>query len=243
MTTETTLYKPQQAALSEALAGLEPRIDELATQVDGLVVDSETFDDAGALFAMLRAGVSAVERARKKQTGKLNEQKREIDGQFRPLRERLELLAGTVSKELGAYNARVRETQRQVEERAAAERARVAQVEAEAQRATDATESSHPESEVDSHPEPLPIERSIETAPEAVRDIQPVLGAVKRSRTPAGTVTMSIVWNFEIQDPAQLPAEFLRADEVAIGAAVRNGTRSIPGVRIYSEEVARARTR
>ncbi len=55
----TSRYTPQQAALSEALAGLEPRIDELATQVDGLVVDSETFDDAGALFAMLRAGVHA----------------------------------------------------------------------------------------------------------------------------------------------------------------------------------------
>jgi hypothetical protein len=43
------------------------------------------------------------------------------------------------------------------------------------------------------------------------------------------------VWRFEIQDAGLVPREYLTVDEKKIRAAVREGAREIPGVRIYQE--------
>lgn len=46
------------------------------------------------------------------------------------------------------------------------------------------------------------------------------------------------IWRFEIINPAAIPREYLKVDEVKIGAIVRatKGTLQIDGVRIYSED-------
>ena len=44
-------------------------------------------------------------------------------------------------------------------------------------------------------------------------------------------------WNFEIQDPNQVPNGYWVIDEAAIKADIANGVRDIPGVRIYEEGI------
>ena len=49
-------------------------------------------------------------------------------------------------------------------------------------------------------------------------------------------------WVFSVEDPAQVPREYLCPDEKAIRAAVAAGVREIAGVAIYLEEGLTRRT-
>jgi hypothetical protein len=55
-------------------------------------------------------------------------------------------------------------------------------------------------------------------------------------------VSTSVVWRFEVVDPAAVPREFLVVDEVAVRAAIRGGRRDIPGLRIYDDTRISVRT-
>lgn len=47
--------------------------------------------------------------------------------------------------------------------------------------------------------------------------------------------SISMVWDFEIIDKAQIPLEFLKVDETAIRNAIRAGEREISGVKIFQK--------
>lgn len=47
--------------------------------------------------------------------------------------------------------------------------------------------------------------------------------------------SVSMVWDFEIIDKAQIPLEFLKVDETAIRDAIRAGQREINGVKIFQK--------
>lgn len=47
--------------------------------------------------------------------------------------------------------------------------------------------------------------------------------------------SVSMVWDFEIIDKAQIPLEFLNVDETAIRNAIRAGEREISGVKIFQK--------
>lgn len=47
--------------------------------------------------------------------------------------------------------------------------------------------------------------------------------------------SVSMVWDFEIIDKAQIPLEFLKVDETAIRNAIRAGKREISGVKIFQK--------
>mgnify|MGYP000761340369 CR=1 FL=1 len=47
--------------------------------------------------------------------------------------------------------------------------------------------------------------------------------------------SVSMVWDFEIIDKAQIPLEFLKVDETAIRNAIRSGQREINGVKIFQK--------
>lgn len=83
-------------------------------------------------------------------------------------------------------------------------------------------------------------QRAIERAVE--RGEAPVLPASAQpqrvTHTDAGTVSFREVWSFEITDPAQVPDEYKVIDEKKIGAVVKAGVRSIPGVHIFAERKA-----
>lgn len=59
----------------------------------------------------------------------------------------------------------------------------------------------------------------------------------------AGTASVRVTWTHEIEDFSLVPREYLRVDDVLVGAAVRNGVRFIPGVRIFQRETIVGRRR
>lgn len=55
-------------------------------------------------------------------------------------------------------------------------------------------------------------------------------------------VSVSVVWKWELVDPAQVPDTYLSIDPAKIDAAVKAGERGIPGVRIYEDARVIARS-
>jgi len=51
-----------------------------------------------------------------------------------------------------------------------------------------------------------------------------------------GSVRVKKVWNFEIEDKLQVPVQYKIVDEKAIRKAIKDGTREIPGVKIFQKE-------
>jgi hypothetical protein len=48
---------------------------------------------------------------------------------------------------------------------------------------------------------------------------------------------VTLNWRFDVVDPNQLPNGYWKIDEAAIKAAIADGVRDIPGIRIYAEPV------
>ena len=74
------------------------------------------------------------------------------------------------------------------------------------------------------------IEEPVEAPAVVVPDTTPKVEGISKPRK---------VWKFRIKDAAQVPAQYMKVDEVKLGGVVRatKGTLKIPGVEIYSESV------
>lgn len=66
--------------------------------------------------------------------------------------------------------------------------------------------------------------------------VVPVVEQPKTVKTDYATVTVKKTWKAEVVNEAEVPREYLVVDQVKINAAVRAGTREIPGVKIYQAE-------
>ncbi len=64
--------------------------------------------------------------------------------------------------------------------------------------------------------------------------VVPKLAATQRAEM--GQAIAHKVWEFEIEDEAQIPREYLSVDTKKIREAINRGVRHIPGVRIYQTE-------
>ena len=56
-----------------------------------------------------------------------------------------------------------------------------------------------------------------------------------------GTLTITKRWTYEVEDPLMVPKEYLMVDTTKISHAVRDGMRTIRGVKIYQIEVTSTR--
>ena len=70
-------------------------------------------------------------------------------------------------------------------------------------------------------------------APIVVRPV--VQEAAKVTRTESGSASQRKVWSFEVVNETEVPREYLVVEQGKIRDAVKMGTRTIPGVRIYEE--------
>lgn len=59
----------------------------------------------------------------------------------------------------------------------------------------------------------------------------------KTVHSETGSTTFKKVWDFEVINPLEIPREFMQVDLVAIRKAVKDGKRTIPGVKIFETEV------
>lgn len=76
------------------------------------------------------------------------------------------------------------------------------------------------------------IERTIDNEQNKIVEVTTKQEKINLSTSGA---SVSMVWDFEIIDKAQIPLEFLKVDETAIRDAIRAGQREINGVKIFQK--------
>ena len=210
--TPATHYLPAVPDMVLPRAMLEPYRQEaiaLCAAAQKLrVQDRDGQVAATNLAAELKKIAKTVENARKNYTGPVNEHLQAVNGLAKeisaPLDEGLRHLTG----QLNSYASQVELERRKAE--AAARR----QAEEEQKRLDAEAKAAGVEAPL--VPEVLPAE----TKTAAVR-------------TEAGTSYQRKTWTFEVVDPAKLPREYMVLNESAVRAAIKNGVRNIPGLKIF----------
>lgn len=171
------------------------------------VQDQEGQISATNLAAGIKKVARTVEEARKEYTAPLNDHIKAVNGLAKeiatPLDDGLRHLTG----QLNQYAAQVELERRKAEEEARRQAA-------EEQKRLDA-EAKAAGVEAPIVPEVLPA--------------KPEKAAV---RTEAGTSFQRKTWTFEVEKLDEVPREYMILNEGAVRAAVRNGVRSIPGLKI-----------
>lgn len=130
--------------------------------------------------------------------------------------------------------AAAREAERR--EREAAERVR-RQAEAEAQRL--AAEAAR-KSAAGERAQAVDLGRQAQKAEEKMTEAAALLAAPAapvRLHGDYGAVGFSAEkWTYEVEDPTRVPLGFLTIDDAAVRAAIAEGVRDIPGIRIFAED-------
>lgn len=213
-------------SLELAPVASDAQVLDVRASTNGLLAEAELLtittdaEDAYAKTLLVQATASAkrIDALRRRFTDPLNAQVKSINADFAPMLDTAKEAAAILRRKTGLYF----DAQRAEAERVALAAQRAAEAE-QAQAAAKAAENGLP---VPLAAVPLP------TA--AVPARSTVIGGAR--------VTTREVWRFEVEDVTKLPAEYVVADEVAIGRAVRAGARSIPGVRIFSETTQTVRS-
>lgn len=210
MTTEST-----KEVSSKALTVIE--------QANAVVVkSSEDYTLAGRLWNEIKALKTEVDNAFKPIIFKANQAHKEALAQrdkiFKPLE-----VAGKLVKGAMERFDREQEAIRQAEERRLREEARKAEEERRLQEAIEAEQNGE-----------------VEIAEEIMQEevyVPPVI--VEKEVPKVEGVVYRTVWKFRIRDINKVPREYLKIDEVKIGAVVRAMKQEckIPGIEVYSERV------
>ena len=184
-----------------------------------VVVSAEHYRQISAELVTAKTIDRRIEETRLEMTRPLDQSKANIKSFFDTLRLRPRALIQKFTYALDRYDAEQRriadEARRQAEETARKAR------EFEERRAARAVERG-----------------DFDTAEKANQAAATVQAPVIAAKIPEvkGVATIE-VWKYEVTDASLLPREYLKPDEVAIGAMVRakKGDTTIPGVRVYSE--------
>jgi hypothetical protein len=200
---------------------------------DGVeVTDEASAARASEVLTRVSKAVKLIDSKRKDATAPYRNSTKVIDAEFKELASPLEGVEERLKREIGRFEGERRrqeeEAQRQHEKevRDAQERARK-QREDEERAAAEAASAGEPAPA----PEPPPTPPAPPPPPRE---------KVTR-HTGAGSVGTRTVWKHEVVDFEQLPDDYKVANDAALTKAVREGERSIPGVRIYPDEVVAVR--
>jgi len=188
----------------------------LLSHAQGIEIANDAQDaEAKAFLAQLHTASKRWEELRHWFVDPLNRQVKEINARFKAAAEPVGEAEGLVKSKVAVYFRARQEAARKEQERLR----RAAEAKAARQAARAKARGEEP--------------------PPPIIPLPSVAAPEKTTRTEAGSVTVRKVWRFEITDEAAVPREWLMVNEKAIGAAVKAGIRSIPGVRVYqAEEVA-----
>lgn len=181
-------------------------------QLSGAV---EMLQKAKALAGILDKKVEEICRPLKDEKKRIDEIQREVKERALSIMSPLSEAAGRLEKQILDFQKKAREE----EERIRQENARIAR---EAYEATLAAQQKAAETGKPSPPPPEPMvvyQTPVPVAPKV-----------------AGTTK---VWKWKITDVNLIPREYMTPDQGMITAAVKGGSREIPGIEIYYEEMIR----
>lgn len=163
---------------------------------------------------------------------------RAVDDFFLRRIEAFNRLLGPVSRRAELYFQRKKEEQRRREEqqrRKAETERRRQQEEADRLRAEAAVKEAAGEREA-----AIPLAAAAQVAQEDAAAAQAVIDAppapVRIHGDYGAAAFAKTRWTFEVEDPALIPLGYLTIDENAVTAAIADGVREIPGLRIYQTE-------
>lgn len=192
-------------------AVLEPfrnKAKVLAAKASAIKVqDPATQLAATQLAGTIKKVAKTVEDARKEYTSPINEHVKSVNGLAKEITAPLDTGMSHLTGQLNQYAAKV-----ELERRKAEEEAR-RQAEAEQKR-------------LDAEAKAAGVEAPI------VPEVLPAKSEKAAVRTETGTSYQRKIWSFEVEKLYEVPLEYMLLNEKAVNAAIRNGVRSIPGLKI-----------
>lgn len=245
-------FKAELFDLDKVKAGLAPiygKLDELADEAKGLVIDSdEAQEKAVETLGLVKKTLNSVEKQRKDIVDEPGSFVRSVNSLAKGLKDKLTAVESTVKIKAAKW-AQLQEQKRQEEERKAAEEARKLEEEhrrkaeaeqrrlAEEQRKIEEAKSKADAEErerLEAEQRKLDEQKQAAKEAEAISVQAPALPKKETVvRTAHGAAHTRKVWKFEVESTDEIPREYLMADEKKIRAAVKNGVRNIPGVKIF----------
>lgn len=181
-----------------------------------VITDDEDIKIATNDLSIISKVKKAIETKRKEYTGPINEHLKFINDAFKIVTEPLNQADKILRKKVLDYRAEQQRKAREIEE--------INQMRIEA---------AQREARLNGTGE---ISESIEILPSAPEPVKTVHADV-------GTLGTKQNWKCEVIDFAALPDEYKIVDQVKLNKVVRAGARSIPGVRIWSEDSIRVSSR
>lgn len=213
-----------QPPLADRLALDHAALVKEATEAAALVPESiraiETDEEAAAYTdtaAKIKEVLVQADAAFKIEKAPWLEGGRTVDGAF-AFRKDLEAAAGRVVDALDTYANVKLIAHRKAEAEAAALAKAAADAESERLRKEAAAFDEEP---------PAPV-APVYVAPAPVKSIARVVSLATGNKASA-----SVNWTHRVTDPDKVPRQYLMVNEAAIKAAVKGGTRTIPGVEIF----------
>jgi hypothetical protein len=185
---------------------------------------------------MLKTEVKEIEAVRTSIKEPVLAASRQIDGTGRKLSEPLVTACTEVEKRITAF-LRIKEAEAR---RVAEEEAR--RKEAEAQELLDQAAEAEAAGDVEAAAEIVDQANAIGdeiVAIAAVAEAAPQ--ELTRVRTNIGTTALRDNWVYSVEDITKVPGPYLQINDTVVKAAIRSGTRSIPGLSIRNEPKASVR--
>lgn len=205
--------------VTEQLASYADTATNLMGQVERAeLANMEDCAKLGDLTKICKAQFKKLEDDRKSWVKPLNEQVKRLNGMFKIQQEPFTKIEKIAKDKIGKFMAEEEERQEKIrkDEQEKADR--------EALAAATKASASGDEAQADAI-----LDQSI-----AAGDKEPEK-AIVRGNLGSSTSTRS-VWKHEVVDPGKVPSKYMMVDESAIKAAVKNGERDIPGIRIYEDK-------
>lgn len=200
------------------------RIDERAKLIS--VTDAVSYDTAVTFLKEVNTKLKDFKAQRDKYIKPMKDSIKAIDERLKEPIKLLEDTDATLREKLNAY---LNEVRKREEERLALERKKR---EDEAIRQLDNLEQAKTQAAEYDEVTQKAIQRTIEN-----KQNKAIEATVSQEKINLSTnsASVSMVWDFEVINKAQLPLEYLKVDEVAIRNAIRNGSREIAGVKIFQK--------
>ena len=196
-----------------------------------VVTTAEHYCQAGEIRKRLRSVESQLEAKRKELTGPILTIKKSIDDFFNKPKDRLTAAIKRLDTGMLTFQAEQRRKaaeeqarlQREADEKAAAERKRLAEAQAKAEA------------------ENKPLAAAV--AAKQAEEVQAPVVHVTVPTVKVEGVSTRQVWKFKVEDFAKLPDEYKLADEAELGKMARtfHDSKPVPGVVFYAESVLASR--
>jgi hypothetical protein len=199
---------------------------ELEALTCNVVIENEAeLNDASDLLKAVKFRIKMIEDQRKKYTKPLNDVVKDLNAEFKPFKERAEIVKRDIEKGILEYNKK-REEQLRIE----AEKKRQEEIE----KARQEAERNKALNEVFGDKSKAIMAEVHEKQAEKLE--QKELKIDTAVRTEKGTTSIRKVWTYEIISEDNIPVDYQSPDHKKIMDAIKDGKRDIPGLKIYQKE-------